>query len=153
MVQCQVCGERKAQLCVHQIDEHGVADQFVCMECGHPFTVQPMEMLDVADGDIHFRVFMLPKEMAEGCERYVPLTRWSLCGECSGDGTDRNGRHCKRCKGRGRLRERVKFRASIPAGVSPRKLLRLEGEGSARKRDKKPGNVWLHVSGALELVV
>jgi len=129
-----------------------VADRFVCMECGHPFTVQPMERMDVADGDIHFRVFMLPKEMAEGCERYLPLTRWGLCGECGGDGTDSDG-PCKCCKDRGMVREAVLFRASIPAGVSPKKLLRLRGKGSARKRDKKRGNVWLHVSGAVEVVV
>ena len=153
MLQCQVCGERKAKLRVHQIDEHGVAERFVCMECGHPFTVQPMETMDVADGDIHFRVFMLPKEMVEGCERYLLLVRWALCGECSGDGADRDGRRCKRCKGRGTLRERVTLRASIPAGVSPKKLLRLAGEGSARKRDKRRGTVWLHVCGAVEAVV
>lgn len=152
-MRCEACGTSKAKLCVHQIDDEGVTDKSLCLECGMPYTVQPMEVVDAADGDIHFRVFLLPKEMSAGCERRVPLVRWAPCGACGGEAAKAAWRRCDRCKGAGVVSERVKVRVTIPPRVAPKKLLRVRRQGNVRKADMKRGDLYLHVSGALELVV
>lgn len=152
-MQCEACGARKAKLRVQQIDEEGLVDKSLCLDCGMSYTVQPMEMVDAGRGDLHFRVFLLPKEMAEDCERRVPLVRWAQCTECKGEAATSEWRRCDRCQGAGVVSEKVGVRVTIPPRVAPKKLLRVRAQGNVRVTDMKRGDLYLHVSGALELVV
>ena len=152
-MKCEVCGIRKAALRIHSVGEDGVAERSMCFQCGEPYTVQPMEMLDAEDGDVHFRIYLLPKEMFEGCERSVPLFRWTACQECGGPANAERSHSCSRCKGLGMVSDRVSLRVKIPAHVAASKVLRVQGHGNVRRADLKRGDVYLHVAGVLELVV
>ena len=149
---CEVCGKHKAKLRVPEIGPGGVTDRLMCMGCGEPHTVQPMEGQAGKPGDVHLRLFLLPKEMAEGCTRCVRLVRWSLCRECRGEPSA----DCPRCRGFGQTRQKARVQVEIPPGVSPGKrpkILRLQGHGDVRRADGKRGDLLLHVAGAVELVV
>ena len=153
---CQICGEREAKLRVPDIGPHGVVERLMCLSCGEPHTVQPMEGVDARDGDLHFRLFLLPKEMVNGCTRQVHLIRWAACKRCRRRRDADRDDPCRKCGGRGTVRERVRLQVSVPPGLAPGKRtrrLRVRSEGSVRRDDGKRGDVYLHVSRATELVV
>ena len=152
-MQCHVCGDIKARLLVPCIGPDGVSERAMCLKCGEPHTVQPMEGVKSKDGDVHLRLFLTPEEMADGCTRHVRLIRRSACPECFGVVGDEA---CAKCAGRGSVVERVGLDVKVPSGVTPqrkRKRLRIRGEGSLRPRDGKRGDVYLHVAWTGELAV
>jgi len=153
---CQVCGERSARLRVSEIGPDGVAERLLCLDCGESHTIQPMECLDAKDGDLHFRLFLLPEEMSDGCTRRLEFDRWVQCPKCEGEPKGKSSRDCRACRGRGRLVEHVTLDIQVPAGMTPGerpKILRLRGMGDLRRSEDQRGSVLLHVNPALDLAL
>ena len=150
-MECQTCGACPARVRVNQVDENGVAVLDLCIACGKPFTVQPLERVDHREGEQHFRVLLLPEEMDEGCERHLPVTRGASCPDCEADPEAMQS--CSTCRGRGSVAEQVTVRVTIPPGVSASKLLRVRGKGDVRLCDGKRGDLYLHVATAAQVAV
>lgn len=72
------------------------------------------------------------------------IARDIVCPECKGAGS-KPDKPCNVCQGEGRIFEREKIKASIPAGVDSNQMLKIKGKGDAGKRGAKAGDLYIRL--------
>ena len=68
----------------------------------------------------------------------------SVCPQCSGSGKVITN-PCKSCHGRGRIKEKQKIKAHIPAGIDTGMRLRMAGFGDAGEAGGPPGDLYVYI--------
>jgi len=70
------------------------------------------------------------------------FTKWAVCPECKGEG-QRPEKPCNVCKGEGRIKGEEDIKIFIPTGVDSNQVIKIEGKGSAGRREGKPGDLYV----------
>lgn len=73
------------------------------------------------------------------------FTQITTCSQCRGEGKIIKN-PCRICRGNGFKKVRRKIKVKIPKGIEDGMHLRLEGEGDAREKGAKPGDLYLEVN-------
>ena len=99
--------------------------------------------------DIEAALLITRGEAKQGLRKVFPVTRAETCQRCRGTGfepeeTLEAGR-CWRCGGEQRLRRELWLSATIPAGVSDGRRLRLRGQGNAGLDGGASGHIYMTV--------
>lgn len=66
------------------------------------------------------------------------------CSDCVGEGKSYSEK-CSRCAGRGIVKEIVKLKVKIPAGIDDNGVIRLTGQGEAGSKGAPAGDLYLHI--------
>lgn len=66
------------------------------------------------------------------------------CSDCVGEGKAYSEK-CSRCAGRGIVKEMVKLKVKIPAGIDDNGIIRLTGQGEAGEKSAPAGDLYLHI--------
>lgn len=69
----------------------------------------------------------------------------SVCQECHGKGKVPE-KKCTKCRGGGRLKEQVKVKVKIPAGIDDGQTIRIPGQGEAGEYGTPAGDLYLRVN-------
>ncbi|HBR13824.1 MAG TPA: molecular chaperone DnaJ [Candidatus Komeilibacteria bacterium] len=69
----------------------------------------------------------------------------STCPDCQGEGK-RASQNCSQCQGRGTLKDKVRLKVNIPAGIDDGETIRLAGEGEAGEKGGQAGDLYLNLS-------
>jgi molecular chaperone DnaJ len=67
------------------------------------------------------------------------------CSTCSGEGKIYSTK-CTKCHGNGIVKEDVKFKVKIPAGINDGESIRLSGQGEAGQKGAAAGDLYLRVN-------
>ena len=99
--------------------------------------------------DIEAALLITRGEARHGLRKVFPVTRTEPCQRCRGTGYEPEetlgaGR-CWRCSGEQRLRRELWLSATIPAGVSDGRRLRLRGQGNAGLDGGASGHIYITV--------
>ena len=99
--------------------------------------------------DIQAAVLITRREARQGTRKTFPVVRFETCPRCRGVGLEPEetleaGR-CWRCGGEQRLRHDLMLNATIPAGVSDGRRLRLRGQGHAGLDGGPNGHIYVTV--------
>lgn len=68
----------------------------------------------------------------------------TVCSNCGGEGKIYK-KKCTKCQGVGIIREAVKMKVKIPAGINEGESIRLRGQGELNAKGQEPGDLFLHV--------
>lgn len=66
------------------------------------------------------------------------------CSDCSGEGKTYSVK-CSKCSGRGVVKETVKLKVRIPAGIDDSGVIRLTGQGEAGEKGAQAGDLYMHI--------
>lgn len=99
--------------------------------------------------DIEAALLISRREARKGLRKVFPITRTETCQRCRGTGLEPEetleaGR-CWRCGGEQRLHREMWLSATIPAGVSDGRRLRLRGQGNAGLHGGASGHIYITV--------
>ena len=99
--------------------------------------------------DIPATVLITRREARQGCRKTFPVVRLEICPRCRGTGQEPEetldvGR-CWRCGGEQRLRHDLTLNATIPAGMSDGRRLRLRGQGHAGVDGGPNGHIYVTI--------
>lgn len=67
-----------------------------------------------------------------------------ICPSCQGEGKNYS-KKCTKCKGHGIVRDMVKLKVKIPAGINDGEVIRLSGQGEAGEKGVTPGDLYLNI--------
>lgn len=73
---------------------------------------------------------------------FFSFSQTKICPRCLGQGKIPE-KKCSKCDGLGRIKEEVKLKVKIPAGVEDGQIIRLRGQGEAGKFGGPPGDLYL----------
>ncbi len=68
----------------------------------------------------------------------------AVCEDCHGEG-DVFTKKCTKCHGNGAVRESVKLKIKIPAGIDNDEVIRLSGQGEAGVKGATPGDLYIRI--------
>lgn len=68
----------------------------------------------------------------------------SVCSACEGEGKTYSQK-CTKCHGNGIIREQVKMKIKIPAGIDNGESIRLSGQGELDHKGSHPGDLYLRI--------
>lgn len=68
----------------------------------------------------------------------------TTCPECSGEGKTFS-KKCSACNGHGFVKENVKLKVKIPAGIDDNEVIRLSGQGEAGEKGGAGGDLYLKI--------
>jgi molecular chaperone DnaJ len=68
----------------------------------------------------------------------------TVCPTCQGDGK-KYAQKCAKCHGQGVIRDQVKIKVKIPAGIDEGESIRLSGQGEAGEKSGPAGDLYLKV--------
>ena len=99
--------------------------------------------------DIPATVLITRREARHGCRKTFPVVRLETCPRCRGTGQEPEETldvgQCWRCTGEQRLRHDLILNATIPAGMSDGRRLRLRGQGHAGVDGGPNGHIYVTV--------
>ena len=99
--------------------------------------------------DIPATVLITRREARQGCRKTFPVARLETCPRCRGTGQEPeetlDAGQCWRCAGEQRLRHDLTLNATIPAGMSDGRRLRLRGQGHAGVDGGPNGHIYVTV--------
>ena len=99
--------------------------------------------------DIEAALLITRKEARRGLRKVFPVTRTESCQRCRGTGYEPEetleAGQCWRCGGERLLRRDMWLNATIPAGVSDGRRLRLRGQGNAGLDGGASGHIYITV--------
>ena len=99
--------------------------------------------------DIEAALLITRGEAKQGLCEVFPVTRKETCQRCRGTGFEPEetleAGQCWRCSGEQRLRRELWLSATIPAGVSDGRRLRLRGQGNAGLDGGASGHIYITV--------
>ncbi len=99
--------------------------------------------------DIPATVLITRREARRGCRKTFPVVRLETCPRCRGTGQEPEETldvgQCWRCAGAQRLRHDFTLNATIPAGMSDGRRLRLRGQGNAGVDGGPHGHIYVTV--------
>ncbi len=68
----------------------------------------------------------------------------SVCSNCDGEGKTYSQK-CSQCQGSGIMRDQVKMKIKIPAGIDNGESIRLSGQGEAGQKGSPAGDLYLRI--------
>jgi len=71
-------------------------------------------------------------------------TRTTVCPQCRGEGNVPE-KFCNVCRGEGRIKGEEKIEFVVPAGIDSNQTIKINGKGSAGKRNGKTGDLYVRV--------
>jgi len=71
----------------------------------------------------------------------------AVCSDCGGEGKI-HSKKCSKCGGDGLVRDQVKIKVKIPAGIDNGESIRLSGHGDAGRKGGASGDLFLHIKVA-----
>lgn len=75
---------------------------------------------------------------------FMSMVNVETCSECNGEGTIIKS-PCKKCKGRGRVKEEEEIQINIPAGVDEGHRVRIKEQGDAGLRGVRKGDLYVFI--------
>ncbi len=99
--------------------------------------------------DLPAAVLITRREARQGARKTFAVVRFETCPRCRGTGLEPEetlevGR-CWRCSGEQRLRHNLMLNATLPAGISDGRRLRLRGQGNAGLDGGPNGHIYVTV--------
>ncbi|MGQ0696094.1 MAG: DnaJ C-terminal domain-containing protein [Nitrospiraceae bacterium] len=101
--------------------------------------------------DLETEAELTLREVVTGVTKRVSLREPVTCATCQGRRTIR-GRQCQACLGSGSVLESKTIEVKIPAGVQDGTRVRVAGKGQPGMNGGKRGDLYLHVTIALDRV-
>jgi DnaJ-class molecular chaperone len=99
--------------------------------------------------DIETALLITRREARQGMRKVFPVTRTETCQRCRGTGFEPEetleASQCWRCAGEQRVRRELWLSATIPAGVTDGRRLRLRGQGNAGLDGGASGHIYITV--------